>query len=67
MIIDLDSWELGYEDGHLGRLLQCPEQRDLVSYSSGYWQGHAARAGTWGTARRLRRRVAAQESSRSIR
>ena len=36
MIIDLDSWEIGYQDGHSGRAYECPASRDQVSYSSGF-------------------------------
>jgi hypothetical protein len=43
MIIDLDSWEAGYDDGLLGRRSQCTPDLDRFSYSSGYCQ---ARAGT---------------------
>jgi hypothetical protein len=46
MIIDLDSWEAGYDDGLLGRPSQCMPGLDLVSYSSGYFQARACRAGT---------------------
>jgi hypothetical protein len=45
MIIDLDSWEMGYADGRLGRSSECPANRDEVSYLSGYVQGRAARVG----------------------
>ena len=47
MIIDLDSWEIGYQDGQSGRPYECPANRDQVSYSSGYRQGSAARGGAW--------------------
>jgi hypothetical protein len=43
MIIDLDSWEVGYGDGHVGRPFECPVNRDQVSYASGYSQGRSAR------------------------
>jgi hypothetical protein len=46
MIIDLDSWEAGYDDGLLGRPSQCMPDLDRVSYSSGYFQARACRAGT---------------------
>jgi hypothetical protein len=46
MIIDLDSWEAGYDDGLLGRPSQCMPSLDGVSYSSGYSQASACRAGT---------------------
>jgi hypothetical protein len=44
--IDLDSWEVGYADGHFGRLSQCPANLDSLSYSSGYYEGRACHAGT---------------------
>ena len=46
MIIDLDSWEAGYDDGLLGRPSQCMPGLDLVSYSSGYFQARAYHYGT---------------------
>jgi len=46
MIIDLDSWEAGYDDASLGRLSQCTPGLDRFSYSSGYCQALACRAGT---------------------
>jgi hypothetical protein len=42
MVIDLDSWEVGYADGQLSRPSRCPADFDQFSYSSGYVQGHAA-------------------------
>jgi hypothetical protein len=59
MIIDLDSWEAGYDDGLLGRPSQCVAGLDRFSYSSGYCQ---ARAGTqedpqWRAARSSTQRV----------
>lgn len=54
MIIDLDSWEAGYADGELGRAFQCPPERDLMSYSSGYRVGRAYRSGTRSKAPRPR-------------
>jgi hypothetical protein len=45
MIIDLESWEIGYADGQLGRPSECPGDCDQLSYSSGYREGRAARAG----------------------
>jgi hypothetical protein len=45
MIIDLDSWETGYADGQLGRPTRCPDNFDRFSYSSGYCEGRACRAG----------------------
>jgi hypothetical protein len=45
MIIDLDSWELGYADGQLGRPPQIPDNLDPFSYSSGYCEGRACGAG----------------------
>jgi hypothetical protein len=46
MIIDLDSWEAGYSDGLRGRPSQCAPGLDRFSYSSGYFQARASRAGT---------------------
>jgi len=46
MIIDLDSWEAGYGDGFRGRPSQCTPGLDQFSYSSGYLQARASRAGT---------------------
>jgi hypothetical protein len=54
MIIDLHSWEAGYADGQLGRALQCPDNLDGLSYSSGYCEGRAAKAGKSRKAPRLR-------------
>jgi hypothetical protein len=45
MIIDLDSWEAGYGDGLRGRPSQCTPGLDRFSYSSGYFQARASRAG----------------------
>jgi len=44
MIIDLDSWEIGYGDGLLGRPSQCTPGIDQLSYSSGYDQACAPSA-----------------------
>ena len=55
MIIDLDSWEAGYADGRLGCGAACPEHHDEVSYSSGYREGRATRAGARMKPPRLRR------------
>jgi hypothetical protein len=38
------SWEIGYQDGRLGRLPDFPVNRDHASYMS-YVQGRAARGG----------------------
>jgi hypothetical protein len=46
MIIDLDSWEAGYDDGLRGRPSQCTAGLDRFSYSSGYCQARACRKGT---------------------
>jgi hypothetical protein len=46
MIVDLDSWEAGYDDGLLGRPSQCTPGLDRFSYSSGYVQARACRPGT---------------------
>jgi len=54
MIIDLDSWETGYADGKLGRALECPIELDPSSYSLGFRQGRASRAGMRANAPRLR-------------
>jgi hypothetical protein len=43
MIIDLDSWEAGYDDGLLGRPSQCTPGLDRFSYSSGYCQARECR------------------------
>ena len=43
MIIDLDSWEVGYRDGHVGCPFECPLNRDQLSYASGYSLGRATR------------------------
>jgi hypothetical protein len=52
MIIDLDSWEIGYADGKLSHVSACPSDRDEASYSCGCREGCAARAGTRREARR---------------
>jgi hypothetical protein len=41
MIVDLESWEAGYDDGLLGRPSQCTPGLDRFSYSSGYCQASA--------------------------
>jgi hypothetical protein len=46
VIVDLASWEAGYDDGLLGRPSQCTSGLDRFSYSSGYFQARACRAGT---------------------
>ena len=46
MIVDLESWEAGYDDGLRGRPSQCTLGLDRFSYSSGYFQAHAYRKGT---------------------
>ena len=46
MIVDLESWETGYDDGLLGRPSQCTPGLDRFSYSSGYVQARACCAGT---------------------
>ena len=46
MILDLESWEAGYDDGLLGHPSQCASGLDRFSYSSGYFQARASRAGT---------------------
>jgi hypothetical protein len=65
MIIDLDSWEAGYDDGLLGRPSQCMPGLDRFSYSSGYFQARACRAGTQEAPRHVRsstQRVAQRRS-----
>src|SRR5580693_346024 len=54
--IDLDGWEVGYADGQVSRLSQCPANLDSFSYSSGYWEGRACHAAT-GTNQSARRRA----------
>jgi hypothetical protein len=54
MIVDLESWEAGYDDGLLGRPSQCTPGLDRFSYSSGYCQARACRAGTQETPRYAR-------------
>jgi hypothetical protein len=51
MIVDLESWEAGYDDGLVGRPSQCTQGLDQVSYSSGYFQARACRAETQETPR----------------
>jgi hypothetical protein len=46
MIVDLESWEAGYDDGLRGRPSQCTPSLDRFSYSSGYFQARAYRKGT---------------------
>lgn len=55
MTIDLESWEAGYADGQLRRPSKCPADHDRVSYSSGYREGRATRAGARMKPPRLRR------------
>lgn len=55
MIVDLDSWEAGYDDGLLGRPSQCTPGLDRFSYSSGYLQADACRAATQEDLRRYTR------------
>jgi len=45
MIVDLESWEAGYDDGLRGRPSQCTSGLDRFSYSSGYFQARAYRKG----------------------
>jgi hypothetical protein len=45
MIIDLESWEAGYDDGLVGRPSQCAPGLDQSSYSGGYLQACSCRAG----------------------
>jgi hypothetical protein len=67
MIIDLDSWEVGYRDGHSGRPSECPVNRDQPSYSNGYVQGRADRGGRRKRGVRLRQPISTWERSRSVR
>ena len=67
MIIDLDSWEVGYRDGHSGRPPECPVNRDQPSYSNGYVQGRADRGGRRSRGVRLRQPISIWERSRSVR
>jgi hypothetical protein len=46
MIVDLESWEAGYDDGLVGRPSQCTPGLDQFSYSSGYCQASTRGAGT---------------------
>ena len=46
MIVDLESWEAGYDDGLRGHPSQCTFGLDRFSYSSGYFQARAYRNGT---------------------
>jgi hypothetical protein len=46
MIIDLESWEAGYEDGLVGRPSRRAPGLDQLSYSGGYFQACSCRAGT---------------------
>jgi len=46
MIVDLESWEAGYDHGLRGRPSQCTPDLDRLSYSSGYFQARAHRKGT---------------------
>jgi hypothetical protein len=62
MIVDLDSWEAGYDDGLLGRPSQCTPGLDRFSYSSGYVQARECRAGTQED---LRRRYTRQSTQRA--
>ena len=59
MIVDLESWEVGYDDGFLGRPSQCTPGLDGFSYSSGYFQ---ARAGTQVDLRRRYTRSSTQRA-----
>jgi len=63
MIVDLDSWEAGYDDGLLGRPSQCTPGLDRFSYSSGYVQAHACRAATQEDLRRRYTRSSAQRAA----
>jgi len=62
MIVDLESWEAGYDDGLLGRASQCTPGLDRFSYSSGYCQARACRAGTLEDLRRRYTRSSTQRA-----
>jgi hypothetical protein len=62
MIVDLESWEAGYDDGLLGRPSQCASGLDRFSYSSGYVQARACRAGTREDLRRRYTRSSTQRA-----
>jgi hypothetical protein len=62
MIVDLDSWEAGYDDGLLGRPSECTSGLDRFSYSSGYFQARACRAGTQEDLRRRYTRPSTQRT-----
>jgi hypothetical protein len=62
MIVDLESWEVGYDDGLFGRPSQCTSGLDRFSYSSGYFQARACRAGTQ---EELRRRYTSSSAQRA--
>jgi len=62
MIVDPESWEAGYDDGLLGRPSRCTPGLDRFSYSSGYVQARACRAGTQED---LRRRYASSSTQRA--
>jgi len=64
MIVDLDSWEAGYADGLLGRPSQRLPALDWFSYSSGYLQARASRAGTRADSRRRATRPSTQRAPR---
>jgi hypothetical protein len=67
MIIDLQSWEAGFDDGLLGRPSQCVPGLDGFSYSSGYHQARTCHAGTQPCdARPSTQRVLQRGSSRLI-
>jgi hypothetical protein len=63
MVIDLGTWEVGYGTDELGRLPECPVNRDHASYMSGYIPGRAARGGG-GKELRLRRSTPRQRRPR---
>ena len=62
MILDLESWEAGYDDGLLGHPSQCASGLDRFSYSSGYFQARACRAGTQEDLRRRYTRSSTQRA-----
>jgi len=64
MIVDLESWEAGYDDGLLGCPSQCTPGLDRFSYSSGYFQARACRAGAQEDLRRRDTRSSTQRAPR---
>ena len=65
MIVDLESWEAGYDDGLRGRPSQCTPGHDRFSYSSGYFQARAYRKETPRCARSSTQRAAQRHGGSS--